>query len=52
MLHAPVAGCTVGEGKVDLVLEYVDGTVRAFDSRSAKVREATGIPDIIQRYSG
>ena len=29
MLHAPVAGCTVGEGKADLVLEYVDGTVRA-----------------------
>ena len=29
MLHAPVAGCTVGEGKLDLILEYVDGTVRA-----------------------
>ena len=29
MLHAPVAGCTVGEGKVGLILEYVDGTVRA-----------------------
>ena len=29
MLHAPLAGCTVGEGKVGLILEYVDGTLRA-----------------------